>query len=314
MHVAIVGAGALGRIAGVRLHAAGSRVSFVVRPGRETENGAIAIEQVNGAKRADSIASPVRVTAVPPDCRVVVLAVRFDQLALGDLLTAAPRVPVVVLTPLLPDRLAALEGTLGARVVAAMPGFVGYVDERGVTRYWITSVAATLLDDVPVRGIPDGAGRATLEDLARELVKGGLPTRLERDVAGMNAATTIAFYPLIAVIDAGGGIDGVLANRGLIGLALDAAKECEALAKKLGRVAPWAGMLTKFVGPFTIKPGIALGKRLAPEAVTFVERHFGPKLHDQHLAMGEAILALGRERGVAMPSLAKLCAALGAKS
>jgi 2-dehydropantoate 2-reductase len=45
---------------------------------------------------------------------------------------------------------------------------------------------------------------------------------------------------------------------------------------------------------------------LAPEAVRFAEAHFGPKLHEQHLAMGEAILALGREHGIEMPALANL--------
>jgi 2-dehydropantoate 2-reductase len=36
-----------------------------------------------------------------------------------------------------------------------------------------------------------------------------------------------------------------------------------------------------------------------------VEAHFGAKLHGQHLAMGDAILALGREREVPMPALGR---------
>ena len=72
-------------------------------------------------------------------------------------------------------------------------------------------------------------------------------------------------------------------------------------------------MLTKFVGPFTIKPGIALARKLAPEAVRFVEQHFGPKLHAQHVAMGEAVLALGRQRGQSMPALARLMLSVKAR-
>jgi 2-dehydropantoate 2-reductase len=125
-------------------------------------------------------------------------------------------------------------------------------------------------------------------------------------VGTLNAGTTTAFFPLIAAIDAGGGIDGVLADKALLSTVIDAAKECDALALKLGRVAPWAHYLTKFIGPLTLKPGVALGRRLVPEAVRFVEVHFGPKLHEQHVAMGASILALGREQGVALPALERL--------
>jgi 2-dehydropantoate 2-reductase len=61
--------------------------------------------------------------------------------------------------------------------------------------------------------------------------------------------------------------------------------------------------LTKFVGPYTIKPGILMARRVAPETVRFVERHFGRKLHAQHLAMGDSIREIGREHGVDMPHL-----------
>jgi 2-dehydropantoate 2-reductase len=62
----------------------------------------------------------------------------------------------------------------------------------------------------------------------------------------------------------------------------------------------------RFVGPFTLKPAAALARRAAPEAVRFVDVHFGPKLRAQHLAMGAGILALGAERGESMPALGKL--------
>ena len=39
-------------------------------------------------------------------------------------------------------------------------------------------------------------------------------------------------------------------------------------------------MLTKFVGPYTLKPGVALGRRLFPEVMRFAEVHFGEKLRE----------------------------------
>lgn len=314
MHVIVLGAGALGRIYGARLAAAGVQVSFVVRPSRLEETYSFVIEQVNGDKRRDVVEHPRRIAEIPKDATLVVIAVRFDQIdaldheadgSLAAALQKAPAVPFIVLTPALAPQINKLEKTIGRRVVPAMPGVAGYiddVDDRGVVRYWSTGLASTLLDDVAA-GENHSSSRDALDVLARRLTNDGLPTRFEKDVAALNAASTISFFPLIAAIDAGKGIDGVLADKVLFDTALAAAKECEGLAKKIGKVAPWANVLSRFVGPYTIKPGVALARKLAPETVRFVERHFGPKLHDQHLALGETILTIGREHGTEMPEL-----------
>ena len=305
MHVTIIGAGTLGRVYGLRLLAAGDEVAFVVRPARVAETSPFILEQVNGAHRRDVIEQPRRVTAVPAMTRIVLLAVRFDQIA-GDeiaaLLRAAPAVPIVVLTPLMPRQQAALEEASGRRVTAAMPSVSGYFDERGVVRHWIVKVASTLIDESRLTG----DARPALEELARHLTREGIAAHLEASVGSLNVATTAAFFPLIASINAGGGIDGVLADKELLATVIEAAQETDTLGGKLGKVAPWAHILTKFIGPFTIKPGVALARRLAPEAVRFAEEHFGPKLHAQHLAMGAAILELGRDHQQAMPALERL--------
>jgi 2-dehydropantoate 2-reductase len=189
-----------------------------------------------------------------------------------------------------------------------MPGVVGYiddVDDRGVIRYWSTSLASTLIDDA-ASGETHSISRDALEVLARRLTNDGLPTRFEKDVLTLNAASTISFFPLIAAIDAGRGIDGVISDKLLFDTALAAAKECDTLAKKIGKAATWAQVLSRFVGPFSIKPGVALARKLAPETVRFVEKHFGPKLHAQHVALGDTISELGREHGVEMPELGRL--------
>jgi len=307
MHVTVVGAGTLGRIYGIRLAALGEEVSFVVRPERAADSASLVAEQVNGAHLRDAIERPDRVTAIPERTRMVLVAVRFEQLApepepaLVELLRGAKSAPVVVLTPVLPKQKRALDEALGRPTFAALPSVSGYIDERGVARYWLVKLTSTLVDEPA----PDDRGadqRVALEELSRRLTRAGISAHLERDVASINAATTTTFFPLIAAINAGGGIDGALADKALLGTVLDAAKECATLGQEFGKAAPWAHLLTRFVGPY-LKPGVALGRRLFPEVMRFVDAHFGPKLHAQHLAMGEAILRLGEERGHAMPAL-----------
>src|SRR5262249_31625206 len=97
-----------------------------------------------------------------------------------------------------------------------------------------------------------------------------------------------------------------------LAVVLDAAKETASLGDKLGKSASWAHMLTRFISPYTLKPGVALGRRLFPEVMRFVDAHFGPKLHAQHVAMGAAIMELGKEHGQPMPALEALMERVGA--
>lgn len=306
MHVSIVGAGALGRIYGVRLAEKGEQIAFLVRPERVGETANFVIERVNADHRRDAIERPVRVAEVPRETQGVLVAVRFDQLdgALAERLRGAPQVPIVILTPLLPRQRATLEQAIGRRVVPGMPSASGYLDDRDVVRYWLPRVASTLFEEPEAR--EDGAAKSALEELCRRVDRAGIPAHLAREVMALNVATTTAFFPLAAAIDAGHGVDGVLGDKDLLATVIEAAHETGALAHKLGKVAPWAEILMKFVGPYTLKPGVTLARRLSPEAVKFVEMHFGSKLHAQHLAMGESVLALGRGHGVATPALTKL--------
>lgn len=310
MRIAIVGAGALGRAYGVRLALAGEHVRFVVRPSRAAAPEPFVIEQVNGDRERNVLDHPDLVTSIPQDSDLVLLTVHLDQIVetapakdgtpVAELLAAAPRVPVVSLTPLFPRQIAALEAAAKKVVLPGMPGVTGYIDERGVLRYWVPQYAMTFFD---MRG-----ERTAVEELARTLTRIQIPTQLERDVGSLNAATTIAFFPFTAALGIGGSVDGVLGNKELVNAVVEAAKECEALAKKVGRVASWAVLLGRFIGPFTLKPGVLLARRIAPEAVRFVEAHFGPKLARQHAVVGEAILDFGRQRGLAMPELSRLLA------
>ena len=278
---------------------------LVMRRARVDESAGFELEQKGRGARKDALDHPRRSTEVPDKTDVVLVAVRADQLleegpdGLAEKLRKTSA-PIVVLTPILPGPRRKLEGAIGRAVIPAMPNVVGYRDDQNVICYWVPSIASTLLDE-------SGAGEGgELELFARKLTAAGLPARLERDVGSLNASTTVAFYPLIAALAPGGTVDAALANAELLATTLDAAKETDALSRAIGKPAPWASVLSRFIGPLTLKAGVKLARRISPEVVRFVENHFGLKLREQHIAMGQAILSMGADRGMEMPALAKL--------
>lgn len=309
MHVAIVGAGALGRVYGARLEQRnGANVTFVVRAPRLAD-GAIQLERVDGDRAALALLHPARAIAVPGDADVVLVCVRGDQLdaALVALLRAGPDVPAVILTPMMPADYMRLRAALGeGRIVAAMPSVVAYTNDAGATRYWLPRAATTLLDEVR-------PADAALSSLREALEAAGIGARFEMGVHETNPATTIAFIALALGLDAAGSIDLLLSDEATLGLALRAAAECATLARRVGKVATWASLVLRFVGPTTLRLGIALARARAPEAVAYVEEHFGRKIHAQNVVMAEAIALLAREKGVTHAAIDELLARLTAR-
>jgi 2-dehydropantoate 2-reductase len=306
MHVAVVGAGSLGRIFGVRLGSAGVAVDFVVRPGGE-RIAPLRIEAVHGG--AATLDAPSYVTEVPAHADVVLVCVRGDQLGddLVALLRAGPSVPVVNLAPVLPRTHARLRAQLGDRLVTAMSSITGYTNEAGVVRYWISQSTKTLLDE-PRR--PEPAVTAFVE----ALVQARIEARIEPGVHEMNAATAIVFLPLAMALDAAGTIDALLGDRALLRLAFQAMSEARALAERCGKVAPWVGLVTRFLGPVTIRMGVSLGRSRAPEALAFIEGHFGRKIHGQNLVMAEEACAVADEKGAGHEALDALLVRIRAKA
>jgi hypothetical protein len=301
VHVAIVGgAGALGSVYGARLaNEAGVHVSLVVRASKPAHHGAIRLEGVDSGDVLEWTA-PEYVAEVPSSSDVVLVCVRQDQLdtALVQLLQAGPGVPAVFLTPMLPDDYVAMRTSLGPRVVAAMPSVVAYRNEAGAVRYWLPRVAATLLEaDAPL---------PALETLIAALTRAGVSARFEHGVHERNPATTILFAPLAMALDIAGSIEALLGHAPLLSLALDAASEARELVKHVGKPAPWSTTLARFVRPLTLKVGIGLARARSPEAVQYVERHFGRKLHAQNLRMAEGIVTLAARFGVSARALGAL--------
>ncbi len=301
MHVAVLGAGALGLVyGGLLAKRTSTTVTFVVRPSRAGDAQPVRLEHVDHDAEAVELPKRRDVAEVPGDADVVLLAVRAEQIDDALLALLAPsRASVVVLTPVFADKLAMLEARLGKRVFAAMPSVVAYVRAPGVVRYWLPRMATTLVEEPrPMR--------AEIDELVRSLHAAGISSRLQLGVEETNAATTVTFMPLAVGLDVAGSVDALLADHDLLALTLAAAREAGELAHALGKPAPWAPLLTKFVGPLTLKIGVSLAERRAPEAVRYVEEHFGRKLHAQNVAMSEAMVRLASDKRVPHDALARL--------
>jgi ketopantoate reductase len=305
--IAVVGAGALGSVYGARLaHAA--QVVFVVRD-LDRAPRLIHIDRVGGAPpHGDSLDAPAASLNIPEGSDAVLVTVRVDQLddALLDKLgSESGDAIVVVLAPLLPHHYERAKNKLGARLVAAMPGVIAYEPDPEATpherrvRYWTPKSSPTLLEDRGPR----------VHALVEALTRVGLPAHISAVVSKVNAATTIAFFPILTgIAAAGGSIDRMINDDAIMKLGFAAAKETRALAKTIGDLPPWASLFFKFASPFTARAGIKLGKSRAPEVFVFLEKHFGTKLAAQNLAIFREVSALAAERGVSLPNLEKLVA------
>jgi hypothetical protein len=185
-----------------------------------------------------------------------------------------------------------------------MPSVVSYENDAHAIRYWLPRMATTLIES----SAPDGPEA----ELVRRLTRAEIAARVQDDVLERNVATTVSFIPIAMALDAAGSIDGVLHDEGLLALALEAADEGRELGRAVGKAEAWAAMLLRFMGPFTLKVSVGMARSRAEEAVRYVERHFGRKLHAQNVAMATRIVELAAERGTRHDALERLLARLHA--
>jgi 2-dehydropantoate 2-reductase len=302
MHVAVLGAGALGRVFGVRLAGAGVAVDFVVRPSQLGE-GAMRVEPIEGGA-AHELLEPSRVTSIPAHADVVLVCVRVEQVdeAIAAL-ARGPAVPVVMTTPILSRTWGRARDALGERLSTAVSSVTGYVNDAGVVRYWISKSARTTID-APKRVDP------ALSHFVEALGRAGIEASLEPGVHESAPATAILFAPLVMAIDAAGSVDAFLADRGLRDLAFRANDEARVLAARVGAVAPWTSLLTKFIGPVVLRMSVGLVRRRSPEAIPFVERKLGRGNRPQNVATGREMIALAEEKGTPHAALGELVARL----
>jgi 2-dehydropantoate 2-reductase len=298
MHVAVIGAGALGRVFGVLLADAGQRVTFVVRPSRADETTPFVIERRNGDRRRRQIRSPVRAIDIPQDAALALLAVRVDQLddSIEGLIRRGPAVPLVSLTPLLPLTLQRVSEWTSGRCFVAMPSLAASARADGTDDYWAFRLSPSLFEP----GAPEVAG------LVQALVDSKLPVRLAPDVRTRNPALTMAFFPITVAVSRAGGIDELLRDAPLAELGARATRETLQLAREVGPIDTAVAMALRALTPRTLRGAFLLLVRLFPRATRFVDTHFGDKLGDQHRRIGAEILELGEQHGIELPSLGRL--------
>lgn len=293
MHVAVLGAGALGALYGVRLAVrAGVDVTFVVRPSRASETTPLVLEGVAGGGR-DELAHPVRRTQVPDDADVVLVAVGTEELEAIRALVGERDVPVVVLTPMLPADFARMKDAFGARVLAAMPAVVSYVrHEDGVVRAWFPP-RATLIDEPRA-----GESAEVVHALVRALREARLPAELELGVHEKNPATTVGFIGAAMAIAVAGSLEALADDDALLALAARSCREGREIGRRIGRADPLAALGASLASPLALRVGIGALRRLSPEAAFYAEEHFGRKLRAQHVVMAREIAALARDKGL----------------
>jgi hypothetical protein len=232
--------------------------------------------------------------------------VRYEQLETLPERVATSSAPVVVMTPMMLSDHARLSAALPGRVLTGMPSVVSYLNDAGAIRYWLPEVATTFVEERA------GAVAGAEVDLVKRLTRAEIGAKLASDVLTRNVATTVSFIPLAMALDAAGSIDALLGDHALLHLAFHAADEGRELGRAVGKAEAWASTLLRFVGPLTLKVGLGLARSRAPEAVAYVEQHFGRKLHAQNVAMARRIVDLAVERGTPHEALGKLLGRLEA--
>lgn len=326
MHVAIFGAGALGSVYGVRLAVrAGATVTFIVRPSRVDSRAPIVIERVvrgRSGSRAPTvvervvrgrsgsrdgrevIASPARSASVPADADVVMLAVGTEDLEAIRPVLDATHAPVVVLTPMMPRDFERMRGAFGDRVLAAMPSVVAYANDEGVVRYWLPP-APTRIDE-PRAGDAGDAVRA----LAVSLTEAGVRTHLELGVHETNPATTVCFIPVGMGVALAGSLEALARDVELLELVRRACFEGVALARSIGKPEPLSPLAPFAASRLVLRAAVAFLERRSPEALHYVDVHFGRKLRAQHLEMADAMVDLAIDKRIPHEAIADLASRL----
>ena len=312
MHVAVFGAGALGSVYGVRLALrTRARVSFVVRPSRVTSGDPLVIERVKNVRdRREEIAAPVRTSDVPGDADVILLTVGTEDLeAIRPILDASSgpspsrsaRPPIIVLTPMMPADYARMRSAFGDRVLAALAGIVAYArKEDGVVRYWMPPVV-TRIDEPRA-----GADGDVVRELATLLSDAGLNTHLELAVHETNPATTVCMIPIGMSVGLAGGMEELAKDDSLLALTSRACTEGLELARRIGRPEPGVMLAPLLARPLVMSTIVAALRRFNPEALFYIDEHFGRKLRAQNRVMAREIAELARTKQVAHKAIDEL--------
>jgi 2-dehydropantoate 2-reductase len=308
MHIAVVGAGALGSVYGVRLAACTrAAVSFVVRPARAESREPITIEQGGLYKRGlrERIEQPERGAHIARNADLVLLAVGTEHLEETYDKLRETDAPIVVLSPMMPADFAKMRRAFGDRVHAAMPTVVAYAsggqgDRGSVVRYWLIPSPTRI--DLPCQGRRGQVVRS----FANALDQAGLATQLEARVYETNPATTVCFLPMAMAISIAGGVEALCSDADLLAITAKACRESVRLARRIGRPLPFATLAPLAASAPALRSAVAMLRRLSPEALSYLDLHFGQKLRTQNDIMLRNMVDLARDKDLPHSALRKL--------
>jgi ketopantoate reductase len=302
LRVAVVGAGAVGRVLAGHLAEAGHRVLLQARPGGGARSGGVRL-----AKKG----CPERAVAVP-GCEalprgeafdVVFIATRADQLpaALEQVRAAGVTGGALVLCMPVwgPDPAYLVRGFRQACLL--FPGFGARVLASGTVEYEFSRRPTEL---GPLEGPPD----ADSKKVVRALAETGLPI-VEKEAFGhrYTALTAVGGPFAVALAKRDFDFGALSADSELRTTAARAAAECLRLADLqapgvVGQL-PWLGAVV--VSPLLAVVGPLLARRARQGGLDFLLGH-RRKMAPQDRSLLRSMEAYGRDRGVPTPALSRL--------
>jgi 2-dehydropantoate 2-reductase len=102
------------------------------------------------------------------------------------------------------------------------------------------------------------------------------------------------------------GLEGLARDAELLDLVRRACREGVAIARRIGRPEALSPLAPLAAGPIAMRATVAALKRLSPEALFYVDEHFGRKLREQHRTMARGVVEVARERDLPHAALDEL--------
>ncbi len=287
MHVAVLGAGALGRAYAATLSRTGCKLTLVTRHGEESSS--FWATQVGLWTRRWSV--EVSVSTSLPDCDAVLVTVRAENVdqellrRLGDC-----DAPAIVLTPVMSEQTAARWQEL-PRAYGAMASLLSEAHGQDV-EFLVPPVSRTLVS-------ADAQTEPGVVELVRRLKRAGVGTKFVRHLERDARATNLAFFPLQMAAAAVPDMGQWPARRDVLAALAGAQTEARRLAAELGRPDLGVRVLAWICSSaWRLAWLLRLAPVLSPFVFGFLQHHFGQKLPAQTALFTSEVRQLAASAGL----------------
>jgi 2-dehydropantoate 2-reductase len=112
--------------------------------------------------------------------------------------------------------------------------------------------------------------------------------------------------PIGMAVGLAGGLEALAADPLLLALTSRACREGTELSHRIGRAEAGARLGSILARPLPMRVIVAALRRLSPEALFYVDEHFGRKLRAQHRVMAHAMVELAKEKSVDHAAISEL--------